>query len=79
MTIATMDAEHFVARAVRAPLCNFLLPGNACVKIPCSGTSGYWWASTARGNGSISEKASGRKPKGSQATVAASIPELTER
>ena len=33
----------------------------------------------ARAKGSISEKASGRKPNGCQATVAASIPEQTDR
>jgi len=48
------------------------------VKSPWHGTSGQRWASTARGNGSISEKNEAFQPSGCQATLAASMPEQME-
>src|SRR3546814_4086168 len=48
------------------------------VMSPWFGTLGYRVASTALGNGSISEVKAARKPSGSQATEAASIPLHTD-
>lgn len=42
---------------------------------PWLGTLGYLWASTAHGNGAISENQAASQPSGPNATDAASIPE----
>lgn len=50
---------------------------STCVMSPRLGTPGNLCASTALGNGSISENATGSHPSGPNATLAASIPEKT--
>ena len=46
---------------------------------PRFGTCGHRWASTAEGNASTSQKATGSQPSGSHATDAASMPLNSDR
>ena len=66
--------SHAVADGFVARISPLKIRASSFVMSPWLGTCGQWWFKTAHGKGSISEKNCAWKPKGSHATLAASMP-----